>query len=89
MKGKKEQGSTISFYIPLVLIAAFMIGCFSVSLINVRENVGGIINSEGLSDEGSVATGPKVRKSNVMEEDVGACLLTNRGGIVRRTRGFF
>ena len=69
VKGKKEQGSTISFYIPLVLIAAFMIGCFSVSLINVRENVGGIINSEGLSDEGSVATGPKVRKSNVMEEN--------------------
>ena len=52
----KKYDSGFSFYIPLVLLAAFLLGCLSVALISVRENVLQITYSSEVSASDSVKT---------------------------------
>jgi Predicted xylanase/chitin deacetylase len=65
---KKQQDSGFSFYIPLVLITAFMLGCLSVSLISVRENVMQITYSGSVSASDASKNHISVRKSPVMDD---------------------
>ena len=68
MSRKNQHDSGFSFYIPIVLIAAFMLGCLSIALIGVRENVYGITLANSVSDGDAVVKGTTVRKSPVMDE---------------------
>ncbi len=62
---KSDAGITI--YIPLALIAAFLIGCLSMALVNVRENIG-LITSDDVSASDTAHGGHAVRKSRVYED---------------------
>ena len=64
-----KHDSVISFYIPLVLIAAFMLGCLSVALISVRENAFSIISGGIVSDSDSGKKENTVRKSPVYDDE--------------------
>ena len=65
---EKKQDSGYSFYIPLVLIAAFMLGCLSVSLISVRENVMQITYNGSVSASDASKNHISVRKSPVIDD---------------------
>lgn len=64
----KKYDSGFSFYIPLVLLAAFLLGCLSVALISVRENVLQITYSSEVSASDSVKNKKNVRKSPVYDD---------------------
>lgn len=65
---EKKQDSVFSYYIPLVLIAAFMLGCLSVALISVRENVYDITRNGSVSATDMAAGKSKVKKSPVYDD---------------------
>lgn len=65
---EKKQGAGFSFYIPLVLIAAFLMGCFSVSLMSIRENTSPITSVLAVSDGDAVKKEKTVRKSAVFND---------------------
>ena len=64
-----EQNSDQSFsiYIPLSLIVAFLIGCLSIALISVRENIYSI-TSGSVSDSDYAHVERHIRKSQVYED---------------------
>ena len=57
-----------SFYIPIVLITAFLLGCFSLSLMSIRENASSILPGGAVSDGDSVKSEGSVRKSPVYND---------------------
>lgn len=64
---KNDMG--LSFYIPLVLVVAFMLGCLSVALITVRENVFSLTSASAVSDSDAAKNINKVRKSPVYDDE--------------------
>ena len=66
---EKKYDSGISFYIPLALIAAFLIGCLSVSLIEVRENMRSVSSYGVVSDSELTKYEKAVRKSQIYDQD--------------------
>ena len=65
---EKKQNSVFSFYIPIVLIVSFMLGCLGVSLINVLENAMQITYNGSVSSSDAAANRVSVRKSPVMDD---------------------
>ena len=66
---ENKNDAVFSFYIPLVLIAAFMMGCLAISLIGVRGNAYSISAVAAVSDGDAVKKENAVRKSSVYEVD--------------------
>ena len=58
----------ITFYIPLVLIVAFLIGCLSVSLIGVRENTFSVFSDGLVSGSDARKKEQPIRKSPVYDD---------------------
>lgn len=64
----KRHDNAFGVYIPLVLMTAFMLGCLSIALVHIRENVGSLVFSGNVSDSSVTANDPGVRKSPVIED---------------------
>ena len=65
---QNKQDTGFSFYIPLVLIAAFLMGCLAISLMDIREKASSVISDNPVSAADAVIKENTVRKSPVYND---------------------
>ena len=66
-ENEKKESMGYYLYVPLVLITSFMLGCLSVSLVNVREGIDRLTSDGTVSASDAASREDPVRKSGVME----------------------
>ena len=66
---EKKQETGIYLYVPMVLTVAFLIGCLSVALMSVRQNVSGLTADASVSQSDSGGERSVVRRSALKESE--------------------
>ncbi len=68
---QKNDGAGLSVYIPMILTAAFLLGCFAIALTDVRENAGQLTAHSVVSRSDGAAESGSLRKKSAVKDSGG------------------